>query len=272
MVLMGSGRPARSAALARNVRRTWRVSPSACRLVHIFTWPGGKPNTDVKSAPYHLSKSNQQRQQHECTRAEQGVRHRRLVIMTGLVQNVVEDRGERSGADCRPDSLHGLQRAAGGTGHSHRHVLRVSVTFGEVTMPPPSPATSSGPIMTHCADSAVVCRSSMAVVSSPTTIAVSPHRVSERPNRGTSRPAMTAEAATPIANGVTDRPERNGEYPKPSCKYSASTSQTPVNPMKVDESNDGPCDVAGSVSQPRVEQRLPPTPGCARLPPGEQGK
>jgi hypothetical protein len=43
---------------------------------------------------------------------------------------------------------------------------------------------------------------------------------------------MTAEEATPIANGVTDSPERNGEYPKPSCKNNASTSHIPVNPMK----------------------------------------
>jgi hypothetical protein len=45
MVLMGSGGPARSAARA------------------------GNPNTDVKSAPYHLSKSNQPREQHKCARA-----------------------------------------------------------------------------------------------------------------------------------------------------------------------------------------------------------
>jgi hypothetical protein len=106
-----------------------RGRPSLSRMstgsyVDWFTWPGGKPNTDVKSARYHLSKSNQQRQQHKCTRAEQGVRHRRLVMMSGLVQNVVKDRGERSGADCRPDPLHSLQCAAGGPGHSHRHVLQ----------------------------------------------------------------------------------------------------------------------------------------------------
>jgi hypothetical protein len=35
---------------------------------------------------------------------------------------VVKDRGERSGADCRPDPLHGLHMPA--RRHSHRHVLR----------------------------------------------------------------------------------------------------------------------------------------------------
>jgi hypothetical protein len=60
--------------------KTARRRPSPSRTstgsyVDWFTWPGGKPNTDVKSAPYHLSKSNQQRQQHKCTGAEQGVRH-----------------------------------------------------------------------------------------------------------------------------------------------------------------------------------------------------
>lgn len=72
MVLMGSGRPARSAALARDARRTWAgltVRMSTGPYVDLFTWPGGKPNTDVKSAPYHLSKSNQQREQHKCARA-----------------------------------------------------------------------------------------------------------------------------------------------------------------------------------------------------------
>jgi hypothetical protein len=57
-----------------------------------FTLPSAKPNIDVKSAPHQLSKGNQQRQQHACTRPEQGVRHRRPVIITGSVQNVVEDR------------------------------------------------------------------------------------------------------------------------------------------------------------------------------------
>lgn len=72
MVLMGSGRPARRAALGRNARRTWAgltVGMSTGPYVDLFTWPGGKPNTDVKSAPYHLSKSNQQREQHKCARA-----------------------------------------------------------------------------------------------------------------------------------------------------------------------------------------------------------
>jgi hypothetical protein len=72
MVLMGSGGPARSAALARNARRTragLTVRMSTGPYVDLFTWPGGKPNTDVKSAPYHLSKSNQQREQHKCARA-----------------------------------------------------------------------------------------------------------------------------------------------------------------------------------------------------------
>jgi hypothetical protein len=100
---------------------TSRIDWLICRLL---IWPGGKPSTDVKSTPYHLSKSNQQRQQHKCTRAKQRVRHCGLVVMPGLVQNVVKDRGERSGADCRPDSLQSLQRAAGGTGHSHRDVFQ----------------------------------------------------------------------------------------------------------------------------------------------------
>jgi hypothetical protein len=68
----GQGRPASSAALARNARRTWAgltARMSTGPYVDLFTWPGGKPNTDVKSAPYHLSKSNQQREQHKCARA-----------------------------------------------------------------------------------------------------------------------------------------------------------------------------------------------------------
>ena len=39
---------------------------SCCRLV---IWLGGMPNTDVKSVPDHLSKSDQQREQHKSTRA-----------------------------------------------------------------------------------------------------------------------------------------------------------------------------------------------------------
>src|SRR4051794_8437381 len=42
------------------------VRMSSGPFVDLCPWPGGKPNTDVKSVPYHLSKSNQQREQHKC--------------------------------------------------------------------------------------------------------------------------------------------------------------------------------------------------------------
>ena len=104
--------------------------------------------------------------------------------------------------------------------------------FGEVTIPPPIPATRSGPAMAQVAASPVVCRNTSAVAVSPTIVMLSPVTVSRRPNRDTSRPAMTADTATPRANGVTLRPERSGEYPSPSWKNRASTNQIPVNPMK----------------------------------------
>lgn len=83
--------------------------------------------------------------------------------------------------------------------------------LGEVTMPPPSPASSRGPMLAHCAVFPVVCRSPSAVAISPITMVVRPHTVSQRPTRDTSRPATIAEAATPRAKGVTVRPERSGE-------------------------------------------------------------
>jgi len=56
--------------------------------------------------------------------------------------------------------------------------------LGEVTMPPPSPATSSGPTVAMPRRPPVTCRSTSAVAISPATVAVRPITVSQRPNRG----------------------------------------------------------------------------------------
>ena len=66
----------------------------------------------------------------------------------------------------------------------------------------------------------------------PIAAASGPDTVSHRPNRGTARPAITADTALPRAKGVTARPDRSGEYPRPSWRNRASTSQIPVIPVK----------------------------------------
>ena len=109
---------------------------------------------------------------------------------------------------------------------------RVNVVLGVITQPPPMPATSSVGAIHQPTDVAGATATMTAVAARPSTTSVRPVTVSRRPHRETRRPPTTADAAEPSANGVTASPDCSGVYPSPTCRYSANTSQIPLNPMK----------------------------------------
>ena len=126
----------------------------------------------------HLREGHQQRQHHEPGSAQQGVGDRYRVVTAAMGELLVEDRGQYGCADRRADALGGLQGAARCAGIRTGTYCRVSVRLGEVTKPPPSPATSSGAVIAHAASFPPTCRSSSAMPTSPTVIVTSPETVS----------------------------------------------------------------------------------------------
>src|SRR3954470_4627755 len=104
---------------------------------------------------------------------------------------------------------------------------RVSVVFGDATIPPPSPASRSGPAVVQPTPEPPPPARMTAVAVTPAPAASSPATVSIRPSLGTRRPARIADAALPSANGVTASPDRSGEDPRPSWKHTGSTPQIP---------------------------------------------
>src|SRR6185312_8786301 len=67
----------------------------------------------------------------------------------------------------------------------------VIVVLGEITQPPPTPATSSGAITANPVADGGASAITSAVAASPSTTIVSPVTVSAQPNRSTSRPPIT---------------------------------------------------------------------------------
>jgi hypothetical protein len=112
---------------------------------------------------------------------------------------------------------------------THRNV---SVVLGVITQPPPMPATASAGAIHQPTTAGGATHRTTTVADMPSTTSARPTTVSRRPQRVTSLPPTTAEAAAPSANGVTASPDCSGVKPSPVCRYSANTSQIPLNPTK----------------------------------------